>query len=134
MNNWFDHIQFHLRTRAQRPAIVMEDRVVTYDMLRVAIARCARRIAALGISGDAPVAILVANPIRHIALCLALFRVGIASISIEHGQPGIDGVRFAAVLGDDKAKAHVDPASRFVEVTGDWFETDPIGGGNTAHR
>jgi acyl-coenzyme A synthetase/AMP-(fatty) acid ligase len=127
MNNWFDHIQFHLRTQPQRPAIVTEERVVTYDMLRVAIARCARHIAGLGLAGDGPVAILVANPVRHIALILALMRIGIPSISLEHSQSGIGGLRFAAVLGDDKAQPLVDPASRFVEVVDAWFETDPGG-------
>jgi len=34
MNNWIDHIFFHLRTQPERPAIVMEERVVTYAMLR----------------------------------------------------------------------------------------------------
>lgn len=128
MINWFDHIQYHLRTQPQRPAIVTEEHVVTYGMLRVAVDRCARRIAAFGLGGDAPAAILVDNPVRHVALILALIRIGIPSVSLDHRQPGIGGLRFAAVLGDDKAQALVDPTNRFIEVIDDWFETDPGGG------
>ncbi len=127
MNNWFDHIRFHLRTQPQRPAIVTEERVVTYEMLRTAIGRCARRLHGFELAGDAPVAILIANPIRHVALILALVRIGVPSVSLEHGQSGIGGLRFAAVLGDDKAKALVDPQNRFIEVADEWFETDPGG-------
>ena len=49
MNNWFDHILFHTRAQPDSPAIVMEDRAVTYGMLGAAIERCARRIAALNL-------------------------------------------------------------------------------------
>jgi acyl-coenzyme A synthetase/AMP-(fatty) acid ligase len=126
MKYWFDCILFHLRTRPDQPAMVMEDRVVTYGMLRVAIDRCAHRIANLNITRDAPVAILVANPIRHITLCLALFRIGIPSISLEHSQSGISSLAFT-VLGDDNAKPLVNPGSRFVAVTDDWFENDSVG-------
>jgi len=107
MKNWFDHIAFHMRAQPATPAIVMEDRVVTYGMLETAIDRCARRIAALNMAGDAPVAVLVENQIRHVTLCLALFRAGIPSISLAHGQLGIAGIEFAAVLGDDGAKAAI---------------------------
>jgi acyl-CoA synthetase (AMP-forming)/AMP-acid ligase II len=127
MNNWFDHILFHLRTRGERPAMVMEDRVVTYEMLRVAVDRCARRLVALGITGDQPVAILVENQIRHVTLCLALLRIGIPAISLEPSQPGIGSMRFAAVLGDDKAKSLADPINRFIDIIDDWFSADPGG-------
>jgi acyl-coenzyme A synthetase/AMP-(fatty) acid ligase len=128
MKYWFDCILFHLRTRPDQPAMVTEDRVVTYGMLRVAIDRCALRLSNLGLAGDARVAILVANPIRHFALCLALFRIGIPSISLEHSQSGIARLTFTAVLGDENAKPLVNPGSRFVGVTDDWFETDAVGG------
>jgi len=127
MNNWIDHIFFHLRTQPERPAIVMEERVVTYAMLRAAVERCARRVAGLGRADGAPVAILVANPVRHVALIFALLRAGIPSISLEHGQAGVAAFDFAAVLGDDKARALVNPATRFVEVTDEWFSSEAEG-------
>jgi fatty-acyl-CoA synthase len=124
MNNWFDHIMFHTRAQPEKPAIVMEDRVVTYGMLRTAIERCAHRIVALNIAPDGPVAVLVKNPIRHFTLGLALFRVGIPAVSLEHGQAGIKGLNFAAVLGDGDAASLIDPGNRFIEVADAWFSQD----------
>jgi long-chain acyl-CoA synthetase len=129
MKNWLDCIDFHLATRAAQPALVIEEQVVTYAMLRVAVDRCARRIAALGIAGGNPVAIIVANPIRHVALMLALFRAGFPSISLEHQQSGITSLTFTAILGDETARSLVNPAIKFIPVADDWFETDPGGTG-----
>ena len=57
MNNWFECILLHARAQPQTPAMVMEDRTVTYGMLGAAIERCARRIAALNIAPDGLVAV-----------------------------------------------------------------------------
>ena len=59
MNNWFDHILFRMRARPEAPAMVMEDRVVTYGMLQDAIGRCAHRVAGATIDRHGPVAVLV---------------------------------------------------------------------------
>jgi acyl-CoA synthetase (AMP-forming)/AMP-acid ligase II len=126
MKNWFDYILFHTRTQPEKPAMVMEDRVVTYAMLQAGIERCAHRIAALDIALNGPVAVLIRNPIRHLTLCFALFRLGIATISLEHAQSGIGRLKFAAVLGDD-AENVVDPANRVIAITDDWFGTDRPG-------
>jgi acyl-coenzyme A synthetase/AMP-(fatty) acid ligase len=128
MLHWFDHILLQTRTRPEKPAIVLEDRVVTYGMLGIAIENCARRIVALDIAKDALVAVCIQNPIRHITLCLALYRIGIRSMSLEHAQTGIADLTFAAVLGDGKERPVLNPVNRFVAVTDDWFGTEPIGG------
>jgi long-chain acyl-CoA synthetase len=128
MNNWFDHILFYTRAHPAQPAMIMEDRVVTYGMLRIALESIARRIAALNIDQDSgPVAVLVQNPIRHLTLCLALFRTGFRSISLEHAQPGIGEQRFAAVFADGEAKGLIGPANRIIDVTDAWFANEPPG-------
>jgi acyl-CoA synthetase (AMP-forming)/AMP-acid ligase II len=124
MNNWFDYIMLHARAQPEKPAMVMEDRVVTYGMLRAAIERCAHRIVALNIAPDGPVAVLVKNPIRHFTLGLALFRVGIEAVSLEHSQSGIKDLKFTAVLGDNGAASLIDPDNRFIEVPDAWFSQD----------
>lgn len=129
MLHWFDHILLQTRTQPEKPAIVLEDRVVTYGMLGIAIENCARRIVALGIAKNAPVAVCVQNPIRHITLCLALYRIGICSMSLERAQTGIADLTFAAVLGDGEERPLLNPVNRFVAVTDDWFGTESIGGG-----
>lgn len=129
MNNWFEHILFHARTQPETPAMVMEDRAVTYGMLGVAIDSCARRIQRLEPSRDAPVAVLVKNPIRDLTLALALFRLGLPSISIVHGQPGLDGVRASLILGDQDAGRFVGPSHCLIEVADAWFG-EPVEGGS----
>jgi len=128
MLHWFDHILLQTRTQPEKPAIVLEDRVVTYGMLGIAIENCAHRIVALGIAKDALVAVRIQNPIRHITLCLALYRIGIRSMSLEHAQTGIADLTFGAVLGDGEERPVLNPLNRFVAVTDDWFGTESISG------
>jgi acyl-coenzyme A synthetase/AMP-(fatty) acid ligase len=130
MNHWFDHILYNTLSQPESPAIVMEDRVVTYGMLGIVIENAARRIASLEIQNGGTVAVVNANPIRHVTLCLALHRIGICSISLEHAQPGIANLTFAAILGDETARPRVDSGSRFIEVTDDWFVPEAMGGEN----
>jgi acyl-coenzyme A synthetase/AMP-(fatty) acid ligase len=124
MNNWFERILFYTRAQPETPAILMEDRVVTYAMLKAGIERCAARLVLVDVVRNGPVAVLVANPIRHMTLCLALHRIGVASLSLEHDQPDIQDQTFAAVLGDADARPHVDPANRVIDVTDEWFAED----------
>jgi len=105
--------------------MVMEDRVVTYSMLKVGIERCARRIAALHIDRRATVAVLIKNPIRHVTISLALLRLSLLSISLEHGQAGIVDLKFGAVLGDKDAVPLINRGNPFFEVDDEWFELDP---------
>jgi acyl-coenzyme A synthetase/AMP-(fatty) acid ligase len=129
MNNWFDYILFHIRSQPETPAMVMEDRTVTYGMLGTAIASCARRIAALKIQPDGLVAVQIENPIRDLTISLALFRIGMRSISLTQGHAGIEGVAFSAVLGDRDAARLFDPGAGLIEVTDEWFsEQAPVDG------
>lgn len=128
MNNWFDHILWHMRIQPETPAMVMEDRVVTYGMLGQAMERCARRIAALEFNRDGAVAVIVDNPTRHMTLCLALFRLGICSLSLTYGQQNANVPGLALALGDRKA---YDAAAkgggrqlRLVEADDAWFSED----------
>jgi acyl-coenzyme A synthetase/AMP-(fatty) acid ligase len=129
MNHWFDHILYNTLSQPESPAIVMEDRVVTYRMLGIAVENSARRIVSLDIPKGGLVAVCNANPIRHLTLCLALHRIGICSMSLEHGLPDIASLTFAAILGDDAARPLVDPGSRFIEVSDDWFGQEAAPGG-----
>ena len=58
MHNWFDYIRFAIQTHPETPAVVMEDRVVTYGMPGDAIEACAQRIARMDFPRDGLVAIL----------------------------------------------------------------------------
>jgi len=124
MQNWFEHILHRMRAHPQRPAMIMEEGVVTYQMAHDAMMRCAQRIAALDLPADATVGVVVASPVRHVILCLALFRIGVRAVSLEHGQTGVRTLKLAAIIGDRAAAAVVDPANPFVLAADDWFTTD----------
>ena len=124
MDNWFDYILFHARLQPEKPAMAMENRVVTYAMLKTAIDRCASRLVAADI-GSGFVAVLVKNPIRHMALCLALYRIGVPSISLEHQQADIGGETFSAVIGDRNSQHLINSRNQFVEAADEWFSQDP---------
>lgn len=130
MDNWFEHILFHMRAQPETPAMVMEDRAVTYGMLSVAIERCARRIVALNVAGDAPIAVMVANPIRNMTLSLALHRLGLRSIALVPGQQGIESLTLSAVLADAESMRAIPFGLRAVEVTNAWFGEDVPGTGS----
>ena len=126
MKNWFDHIIFNTRAQPETSAIVMEDRVVTYGMLGAAIESCAQRVAILNLANNSLAAICINNPIRHLTICLALFRIGIRSISLEPAHVGATaGLKCAVVLGDAQGRQLYATNNRFIDVTDDWFTTAP---------
>ncbi len=128
MNDWFDHILYNAREQPETSAILMEDRVVTYGMLGAAIECCAHRILALNLAKGSPVAVCIRNPIRHLTVSFALFRIGICSLPLDRAYHGIPGLEFAMVLGDVEAKPMFAPAP-FVEVTDAWFATEFVHSG-----
>ncbi|MBX9774864.1 MAG: acyl--CoA ligase [Xanthobacteraceae bacterium] len=130
MDNWFDRILLHTRTVPETPAIVMEDRIVTYGMLGTAIGNCARRIADADIDRSGVVAVLVQNPIRALTLCLALFRIGVRCMPLEPGQSGIVNLNIAVALADAQSKQRLSPAGRIIEVTDVWFTSEAVGVGS----
>jgi acyl-coenzyme A synthetase/AMP-(fatty) acid ligase len=121
MQDWFEHIRNNIRSQPEAPALVMEDRVITYGMLGTGIEACTNRLVAQGFSADSVVAISIRDPIRHLTLALALFRIGQLSIALDPAHRGIAGLNFVAMLGDATAKQEFARAGRFVEVTDDWF-------------
>ena len=71
-----DFILHHARTRPEKPAIVLADRVVTYDMMARGMLRVEERIRALNLAPHELVCIVIENPIRHMVVAAALFRLG----------------------------------------------------------
>ncbi|HUI94353.1 MAG TPA: AMP-binding protein [Xanthobacteraceae bacterium] len=128
MRTWFERILFHTHAQPETPAIVMEDRVVTYAMLRGGIERCAHRLNSLNVDRRGPIAVIVKNPLRHLVLCYALHRIGIPSISLACGQSGIASLSFPAILRDGESGALAPSWGRDIEVTDAWFAEDPDAG------
>lgn len=78
-----DLIMHHARVRPEKPAIILADRVVTYDMMAQGILWSESRLRSLGLSPGSLVGIAIQNPIRHMILAAALYRLGHPSISVR---------------------------------------------------
>lgn len=119
-------IAFHAAAAPERPAMIMMDRVVTYGMLERGIASVERHLLAAGVRRGNLAGILIENPIRHLTIALALFRQGIASISLRGPDEATLGLLGVAVLvAEPTADARL-PASAIL-VADDWFAgTEPV--------
>jgi acyl-coenzyme A synthetase/AMP-(fatty) acid ligase len=71
-----DLIFHHSLSVPAKPAIILADRIVTYDMMAQGILRAADHIQALNLEPDALVCVSIDSPIRTMALAAALFRLG----------------------------------------------------------
>jgi acyl-coenzyme A synthetase/AMP-(fatty) acid ligase len=71
-----DYILHHACTRPEKPAIILADRVATYDMMAQGMLRVEERIRALNLAPHELVGVAVESPIRHLIVAAALFRLG----------------------------------------------------------
>jgi acyl-coenzyme A synthetase/AMP-(fatty) acid ligase len=97
VRTFVDEILFQARMRPEQPAIALSDRLVTYAMFAQGVSSVEARLRALGLASDELVAVAVTNPIRHLILVAALFRIGQPSVSTNHIEevPNLrSGVRF----------------------------------------
>ncbi len=80
--SFVDLIFHHALARPEKPAIILADRVATYDMMAQGILRVADRIRDLGLPRGALVCLSIDSPIRHMIVGAALFRLGYPVISV----------------------------------------------------
>jgi len=74
--SFVDLVFHHALSRPQKPAIILPDRVVTYDMMAQGILLVEERIRALGLAQDSLVCLSFDSPIRQMIVSAALFRLG----------------------------------------------------------
>ncbi len=113
-----DLILHHALSRPEKPAIILPDRVVTYDMMAQAILRVQERLRALALAPGTLLCLSTASPIRHMILGAAAFRLGHPIVGAGHPNdlvalqlpvgaflhdPGISFIpgQRQAVIGDD---------------------------------
>jgi acyl-coenzyme A synthetase/AMP-(fatty) acid ligase len=77
-----DLIFHHALARPEKPAIILADRVATYDMMAQGILRVADRIRALNLEHGTLVCLSIDSPIRHMIVGAALFRLGHPIVSV----------------------------------------------------
>ena len=76
MRTIFQQINLHAAFSPMKPCIVLPDRFITYEMLRVGVASVQCVLPSLELDRDQLVGVLVDNPIRHLITALALLRSG----------------------------------------------------------
>ena len=126
-SSFADQILLHARVRPERPAIVLADRSLSYDMMSQAILRVEDRLRTLGLAPGALVGIALASPIRHMIVAAALFRLGHPSLSISRIADVLPlSLPVAAFLHAEGETLHL--GQRQVFVGEDWFagERRPI--------
>ncbi len=81
-----DGILFQARLRPEQPAVILPDRLATYDMIAQGILRVEERLRAVNLPPGEVVCVALASPIRHLILVAALFRLGVPSVSAETAE------------------------------------------------
>jgi acyl-coenzyme A synthetase/AMP-(fatty) acid ligase len=96
-----DMIFFWAKSEPERPALVQSDMVVTYGEFAEAIAGVSERILGFDLDRSKPVAVSIDHPIRQLAVCFALWRLGFTVALAPRGtilflrSIGIENVIFA---------------------------------------
>jgi acyl-coenzyme A synthetase/AMP-(fatty) acid ligase len=120
-SSFADLVLHHAHVRPEKPAIVLADRVVTYDMVAQGILRVEDRIRALGLPPGALVGVAIESPIRHMILAAALYRLGHPTLSVGRIADVLPlALPVAVFLHGPNTPLH--PGQRQVFVGDDWFE------------
>ena len=119
-----DDIFFQARLRPEQPAVILADRLVTFDMLAQGILRVEDRIRALGLDPGEIVGVALASPIRHLIVVAALFRLGVPSLSAETVE-SVLALRLPVRTYLQDAGGALTPGIRRTLVHDDWFSGPP---------
>lgn len=116
--SFIDAILFHAAKTPNDPAIGLETGVLTYTQLADAIHSAVARCEKAGLRFGSIVGLIVADPVWHICLIAALYRLGVVSVSLAPEEISVfaDGV-LSAVLHDSGTSV---PANGMV-VEPNWF-------------
>lgn len=115
-----DFILHHALTRPEKPAIVLADRVATYDMMAQGILRVEDRIRALKLARNELVCIAIENPIRHMIVAAALFRLGHAVMSAANASDVVPH-KLPVKVFLQGAPEEIIPGLQQIVVGDDWF-------------
>jgi acyl-coenzyme A synthetase/AMP-(fatty) acid ligase len=118
--SFVDAVLFHATREPGAPAIGTEAGILTFGQLADAIRAATVRCASIGLKPGSLVAVMAIDPIWHICLICALYRIGVASVSASAQEvPVLPTLGTAAVLYDrDPPTGFAGPCHR---VTPDWF-------------
>src|SRR6266550_2122491 len=80
-----DEIFYWAKAAPHRPAVIQPDLVFTYQMLAEAIRSAAQRVVKIDLDPGIPVAVLLDNPGKTLAVCFALIQCGYVIAPIDAG-------------------------------------------------
>jgi acyl-CoA synthetase (AMP-forming)/AMP-acid ligase II len=124
--NIVDLVLYQCRQRPPAPALCApgsELNVVSYARLERLIHNISRRGHALGLARGNVAAILIRDPILHVAFILGLTRIGVVTVSVRSPQLPKE-LRVAALVSD--APVGFSNASRVIPADADWTTDDGI--------
>jgi hypothetical protein len=122
--NCLDVIFFQAEIAPEKLAIVAQGTVVSYGRLAHGIVSVQRRLAAAGLREGQTVGLHIAHPIDHFIMACALYRLRVASASINAAPDTyLDEVPFDAVLADriNPLVSSKQPAAKVFLVDTSWF-------------
>jgi acyl-coenzyme A synthetase/AMP-(fatty) acid ligase len=110
----------HALMMPEKPAIILPDRVVTYDMFAQGMLRVEERLRALALAPGALVCLTIDSPIRQLILGAALFRLGHPVVVSQ--QPGqVLKLQLPVGVFLHGAAVPLKPGLRQVVVDDAWF-------------
>lgn len=112
-------IAYQARIGPERTAIVAGDKVVTYGMLERAVLGIMRRLEGPNLAPGSIVAISIEAQSRHMAVSLALARMGLVSAPFK-SRAGLDALPKPALVLSDRTMLLAD-GRLSTEVTDDWY-------------
>jgi acyl-coenzyme A synthetase/AMP-(fatty) acid ligase len=115
-----DLIFHHALTRPQKPAIILADRVATYEMMAQGILRVTDRIRAWDLEPGALVCLTINSPIRLMIVAAALFRLGHPLVCATRPED-IVALQLPASTFLHGPGISLIPGRRHVVVDDDWF-------------
>lgn len=117
--NIADKIAYRAKLEPELPAIIAGGSIVTFGMLQGAVRGVAARLAEFGLAPGSLVGISIKAPARHMAVSLALMRMGLASAPFANEAALANLPELAMAIADQPFAM---PGGRLCMVAGDdWF-------------
>ncbi len=116
--SYVDAVMRHAAHDPFKAAIGTESGVLSYGQLAEAVACATIRCDRAGLRAGSVVALLINDPVWHICLICALYRLGVVSVSISPSDAGLP-LGLAAILVDRDRPADFSGTVHLVEP--DWF-------------
>jgi acyl-coenzyme A synthetase/AMP-(fatty) acid ligase len=119
--SFVDALLFHALKDPHKPAIGAESGYLTFQQLADAILAATARCERAGLRPGSLVGLTIGDPIWHVCLIAALYRLGVASVSIGTKDGALSTRLGVAAVLHDGANVEGFPGSA-VQVEPDWFK------------